>query len=160
MRFVLKQTLNSIIIYGTSSFATHRHMTMANETNRGIPVDKRDRHGNLTITASQYSQLLAAVSPVRQSVRVRVPSAVFVFCCAVSLSAQRAPTLFDIGYVDEPSFLARWSDIWLFYTSAPRDFSVQMFSITAVHTAFQNAQITDDDVDVKHYVLAYQELCK
>ncbi|XP_015371383.1 PREDICTED: ceramide-1-phosphate transfer protein [Diuraphis noxia] len=35
-----------------------------------------------------------------------------------------------------------------------------MFSVEAVHSAFQEALIEDDDVDVKNYALAYQELCK
>lgn len=35
-----------------------------------------------------------------------------------------------------------------------------MFSVTAVHAAFCDALIQDKDVDIKQYVLAYQELCK
>jgi len=35
-----------------------------------------------------------------------------------------------------------------------------MFSLAAVQNAFQEALVKEDDVDVKNYVLAYQELCK
>ncbi|XP_060881109.1 ceramide-1-phosphate transfer protein [Metopolophium dirhodum] len=35
-----------------------------------------------------------------------------------------------------------------------------MFSVAAVQSAFQESLVQDDDVDVKNYVLAYQELCK
>jgi len=35
-----------------------------------------------------------------------------------------------------------------------------MFSVPAVHSAFHDALIQDEDVDVKNYVIAYQELCK
>jgi len=36
----------------------------------------------------------------------------------------------------------------------------KMFSVAAVHSAFQEALVQDEDVGVKNYVLAYQELCK
>ncbi|XP_022168135.1 ceramide-1-phosphate transfer protein [Myzus persicae] len=35
-----------------------------------------------------------------------------------------------------------------------------MFSVAAVQNAFQEALVNEDDVDVKNYALAYQELCK
>ncbi|XP_001950705.1 ceramide-1-phosphate transfer protein [Acyrthosiphon pisum] len=35
-----------------------------------------------------------------------------------------------------------------------------MFSVAAVQSAFHESLVQDDDVDVKNYVLAYQELCK
>ncbi|XP_025191895.1 ceramide-1-phosphate transfer protein [Melanaphis sacchari] len=35
-----------------------------------------------------------------------------------------------------------------------------MFSVVAVHNAFQDALVQDKDVGIKNYVLAYQELCK
>lgn len=35
-----------------------------------------------------------------------------------------------------------------------------MFCVTTVKTAFHDALLPDEDVDVRHYVLAYQELCK
>lgn len=38
--------------------------------------------------------------------------------------------------------------------------AVAPFSVSAVRVAFRDAQVGDEDVDIKNYVLAYQELCK
>lgn len=35
-----------------------------------------------------------------------------------------------------------------------------MFSVTAVRTSFENALVQNEDVDIRNYVSAYQELCK
>lgn len=40
------------------------------------------------------------------------------------------------------------------------DIDGKMFSVAAVQSAFHEALVQDQDVDVKNYVLAYQELCK
>jgi len=40
------------------------------------------------------------------------------------------------------------------------DIDDKMFSVAAVQSAFHEALVQDQDVDVKNYVLAYQELCK